>query len=480
MKSIDQVLIERFHYSSFKPGQKETIEHVIAGEDTLSILPTGTGKSLCYQLPSSFLRGAILIVSPLLSLMEDQVRLLRQQGEKNVIAINSMLSYSEKEYALSHLQNFRFIYISPEMLFQPKVLEQIKRLEIGLFVVDEAHCISQWGVDFRPEYAKLKDIKRRLGNPTTLALTATATDLVVADIHRLLFEETKKPAMIRLSVNRPEIVYKVVETAEKWETLRDFITTAQNPGIIYFSSKKRAEEIAEKIARETSLRVAFYHGDMSAQDRSVLQQQFIGNQLDVLCATSAFGMGVNKSNIRFVVHYHLPNSLEAYVQESGRAGRDGGLSQSLLLYQKGDEFIHHHLRQDNLVLQQQMKEFEQLSVEEMKHRLPMLNELQQKWIKGYLDGEYHLAELDQELTTKQFEKQSQLKEMLAYIHGEGCRRALILNYFNETLIQKETYCCDYCGLPDDLLLAKETNPVVEIVEAETWQEQLKKLFFEEI
>ncbi|WP_207694985.1 ATP-dependent DNA helicase RecQ [Enterococcus sp. DIV0212c] len=477
--NLEQVLYDKFGFNTFKPGQKEVIQQLLQKQDTLAVLPTGTGKSLCYQFVGQLVEGTVIIVSPLLSLMEDQAIQLQRKGETRVIALNSSLSFIEKQYVINHLGNYKFILVSPETLMQKEVRKKIARLKIALFVVDEAHCVSQWGVDFRPEYTKLAKIQEECGYPLTLALTATATPAVKKEIIKQVFTHRKHISEVIFSVNRPNIGLIVNQTTEKKDTLLFYLTQLKNKGIIYCATRKNAEMINQLIKEQTNLKTAFYHGGLTPNERSLLQQQFVSNQLDVLCATNAFGMGIDKPDVRFVIHYDCPDSLENYVQEFGRAGRDGQPSVAILLYQKGDESIHYYFQTESRLDRLLLNELSTSQVEDQEKFLPVLNEIQQKWLQGYLEKDYTIEELEQRLLRKEKERQQQLHSMLNYINEEKCRRVFIQQYFSEE--NKETTqenCCDRCGLSFDNYKVQIVQSPEENEISEQWEDILIRLFKE--
>lgn len=452
-----------FGFDSFRPGQEEIIQALLDGEDTLAILPTGTGKSLCYQLTGYLMDGMVLIVSPLLSLMEDQVTQLQKRGEKRVAAFNSLLSRAERGYVLRHLSQYKFLFLSPEMLTNTSLLEQLKKQDIALYVVDEAHCVSQWGVDFRPEYQQLGKIREHLGNPVTLALTATATDLVAKDIRQVLFD--RQPKEVRQSVNRQNISLFVRKTQQKEQELEQFMERAQGAAIIYCATKKEVERLYHLFRKRFS--VGYYHGGLDTAQRRQLQQQFVKNQLQFLIATNAFGMGIDKSDIRYVIHYDLPDSLENYVQEIGRAGRDQEESAAILLYQSGDERIHYFFNQ---LSREQRQNFE-LYLEYAAEQAPF-DELQKKWMELIQQSEKPENWVER-LKRQEKEKEFRLQQMLRYIHEEDCRRKFILAYFGEELSEKPQNCCDIDGAKVELLPKKKAFSKTEPLH---WESILLNLF----
>ncbi|KAF1301082.1 RecQ family ATP-dependent DNA helicase [Candidatus Enterococcus willemsii] len=459
---LEEALQKYFHYTHFRPGQKEVITSLLNGEDTLAVLPTGTGKSLCYQLTGYLQSGLVVIVSPLISLMEDQVTSFLRAGEKRVAALNGTLQAEEKKFILAHLSAYKFLFLSPEMLLQEAVLATLSREKIGLLVIDEAHCVSQWGIDFRPEYRNLDEAKRRLHSPLTLALTASATEKVREEIKTLLL--SPKQAEWIYSMNRPNIALLVEQSDDKLINLKQALRQQAGSGIIYCATRKKVEELYEELQGEFS--VGYYHGGLESNQRRMLQQQFLANELQFLIATNAFGMGINKPDIRLVVHYELPDNLENYMQEIGRAGRDGQQSYGLLLYQEGDERIHHFLQN---TAQAEREAFElKLSYQ----AIASLTDLQEKW---WQQTKKEGAELFlHHLKANEYEKKEKLAKMLAYVRYDGCRRAFLLKYFEETLIEEQDQCCDFhgCHLPERVVGSWDSPTFA------SWQSILIKMFKE--
>ncbi|PLR75616.1 ATP-dependent DNA helicase [Bacillus sp. V3-13] len=496
---LEALLKQFFDHDEFRPGQKETVESLLQGKHTLAMLPTGTGKSLCYQLAGYASEGAVLIVSPLLSLMQDQVEQMMMRGEKRAVAINSFLSRSEKRHVLNGLHRYKFIFISPEMLTVDFVIKRLASLHVSLFVIDEAHCISQWGYDFRPDYQRLGEIRIRLGDPLTLALTATATSEVRKDIIQSL--KIAEMNQIVFSVDRPNITLAAEHVEDfrfKQERLFHYATLLKGPGIIYFSSKRLAEQMAQFLRDKGIAKVMPYHGGMEQEDRILVQQQFLLGQLDIICATSAFGMGINKDNIRFVIHYHMPIQLESYLQEIGRAGRDGKASVAILLYSSGDEQLSAQLAEKELPSGAQLHRLESwliesgrtapehdLSAEEI-IRFCGFTEIQWRITKKYLLDGFHaklplketIARLAVFSNARAKFKSRKIEEMKKWVDGHSCRRKAILDYFSEATSLPAANCCDACGF--DLhhfenTIENEIQPNKETSGTDEWRKLLAEM-----
>jgi ATP-dependent DNA helicase RecQ len=339
-----QSYLARFGLSEFRRGQEAVIATVLAGRDCLCVMPTGGGKSLCYQLPAVALDGLTLVVSPLIALMKDQVDQLQALGLP-VSFINSTLSAAEQFDRLDRLAagEFRLLYVVPERFRSGRFLDAVRARGVKLLAVDEAHCISEWGHDFRPDYARLGRFRRLLGNPTTIALTATATDQVRRDIIEQL--DLHDPQTFITGFERPNLFYEVQRPggdSQKLGALGDFLRGTPGSGIIYTSTRKRAEEVAATIAEKIGRPTVVYHAGLLSDQRRKAQDDFMEGRREIVVATNAFGMGIDKADVRFVVHYNLPGSLEAYYQEAGRAGRDGLPSHCLMLYHASDRYIQEY------------------------------------------------------------------------------------------------------------------------------------------
>ncbi|QLE87245.1 DNA helicase RecQ [Shewanella sp. Scap07] len=382
-----------FGYRTFRSGQREVIEQACQGLDSLVIMPTGGGKSLCYQLPATMLPGLTIVVSPLISLMKDQVDSLTQMGVAAAY-LNSSLSREDTQgiYQKMHRGELKLLYVSPERLLMPNFIERMQALPLSLFAIDEAHCISQWGHDFRPEYALLGQLKQLFAHVPVMALTATADQVTRQDICTRL---GINPYVLLTSFDRPNIRYTVAEKLNAANQLRQFVQAQQgNSGIIYCSSRRRVDEVAERLTLQ-GYKAEAYHAGKTQQERADVQERFLRDQLDIVVATVAFGMGINKSNVRFVVHYDIPKSVEAYYQETGRAGRDGLDAEALMLFDPSDIGRVRHLIEQSEPGPQQQVEFHKLNT------------------------------------------------MAAFAEAQTCRRQVLLHYFDESATQA---CgnCDIC------------------------------------
>ena len=332
------VLKEIFGFDSFRPGQEEVIRTVLEGRDTLAVMPTGGGKSLCYQIPALMQESLTVIISPLISLMKDQVDSLIQSSVGDAATLHSGLSHEERWEVERRVREgeVKMLYVAPERLRSLEFVLALRRAGVGLFVVDEAHCISEWGHNFRPDYLFLPRVVKDLGNPPVLALTATATPRVREDILRSL--GMRSPEVVVTSFNRPNLTYRVIEAKKKESKLPlilEIIRRSPPPGIVYAMTRKECEELAAGL-RRSGVDAAHYHAGLGAAGRSKVQERFMTDEVPVVVATIAFGMGVDKPNVRFVVHANFPASLPAYIQEAGRAGRDGEPSECVVLYRSAD------------------------------------------------------------------------------------------------------------------------------------------------
>ena len=324
-----------FGFTSFRPLQLEIIRESIVGRDVLALLPTGGGKSLCFQLPALIRPGLTVVVSPLIALMKDQVDALQAAGVAATF-LNSSLAAGESRPRLRglHQGEYRLLYVAPERLMLPAFLDDLKRWNVNLFAVDEAHCISEWGHDFRPEYRQLSQLRPLFPGVPMMALTATATARVREDIVEQL--HLREPARFVASFNRPNLTYRVVIKSKAARQVLEFLRSRpRDSGIIYCQSRKGAEALAGQL-NENNIPARPYHAGLTRGERTEHQELFLRDEVRVICATIAFGMGINKPNVRFVIHYDLPKNIEGYYQETGRAGRDGLPAECLLLFSAGD------------------------------------------------------------------------------------------------------------------------------------------------
>lgn len=477
---LEQKLNEHFGYPSFRTGQKEVIEQLLDGRDVIALLPTGMGKSLCYQLPGYVFDKPVLIVSPLLSLMQDQVDQLKRLGEKRVVALNSFLSLEQKKYALHFLHEYRFIFTSPEMLTQPQVRERLAQIELSLVVADEAHCISQWGFDFRPDYLRIGEVLMEK-RPPILALSATATLSVLEDIKAYL--HMQEPFMFIHNVDRPNIhiaqnTFMVKE--EKFEWILQHVKNSEGPGIIYTQSRNKAENFSRQLL-EHGIVAAAYHAGKDAEDRQFIQQQFIAGDLQWIVATNAFGMGVHKNDIRQVIHESMPANISNYMQEIGRAGRDGKDALAILLYAEGDEHFAKYLATEDIPKKLHVDSYEQYrqahqSPDSMLHA-GEISETAYR-VLDYWMGQESIEAVKQRLVNMEIRKYEAVHEMMNIVLGSGCMREKIVSYFGQQLTHRPPNCCQNCGIDIEQLLIPRSE--VGIKQRITWEERLQNLLFADV
>ena len=391
------LLKQYFGFETFRPLQEEIIRDALAGKDVFALLPTGGGKSLCFQLPALARGGLTVVISPLIALMKDQVDSMQAAGVAATY-LNSSLTPDASRARLRGLHNgeFRLLYVAPERLLLSGFLADLQRWSVNLIAVDEAHCVSEWGHDFRPEYRQLAQLRSLFPNVPVMALTATATERVRVDIVEQL--HLREPSIYVASFNRPNLNYRVLPKAGPYDQTLEYVRSRRNEsGIVYCQSRKSAESVAERL-REDGVKAAPYHAGMQANDRGLNQEQFLRDEVKVICATIAFGMGINKPNVRFVIHYDLPKNVEGYYQETGRAGRDGLPSECLLLFSAGD------VVKLNMFLDEKPEAEKQIARE-------------------------------------------QLQRMVHYAESAECRRASLLEYFGEIFPHENCGACDNCLYP---------------------------------
>ena len=471
-------LREKFGFESFQPGQEEVVNRVVTGQDTLAILATGAGKSLTYQLPALLLDGTTVVVSPLIALMKDQIDMLRALDITQVVALNSTLSEDQEAAALERIRgrSVKIVFVTPEKLEDEAFMSLLQSIRVPLFVVDEAHCISQWGHDFRPAYLALGHVIERLGHPTVLALTATATPAVREDILHQLGIPHVKP--IVKGFDRPNLIYRVrraEKEADKFKILKSiFERDLHGTGIIYTATIKNALDVQKYLQDQLGIPAAVYHSKLQKHDRTAVHELFMDEHIRAVVATNAFGLGIDKPNIRFVVHYDLPGSVEAYTQEAGRSGRDGLPSNCVLIYRMSDTRVQNYFltgkypdieevqkvfgtleifgAQEGGVSMTDLRKILQLPLTKLKVILALLKK--GGFIETSSRSKYRLTEAARKnrdlvlnlasYETKKSYDQSKLAMMLQYAETTSCRRRFILNYFGEDYERTSCGACDNC------------------------------------
>ena len=469
---IEKIAREKLGFESLRAGQMEAVLAVLGGHDTLVVQPTGSGKSAIYQIAGLLMDGSTVIVSPLIALQKDQVDAISDQNSAEAVAVNSIQTISEVREKLARIDRgeVEFIFLAPEQLRKPETIDRLANANVSLFVVDEAHCISQWGHDFRPDYLGLRHAIEALGDPRVLALTATATARVREEIvDRLGMRRAK--VFVR-GFDRPNLYLRVDQfntEAEKRDALVHRARWADKPGIIYTGTRKAAEEIMRELADE-QIDAMFYHGGLKGKERHLIQERFMSGESEIIVATNAFGMGVDKADIRFVYHLDVPDSLDSYYQEIGRAGRDGQKAEAVLFYRREDigaqSFKTGQGRIEPELLERVATRIagedgpvdpETLADETGLSKRRLTSTLQRLEDAGATEtlptGEIRATETSDpgeaaRAATEEYEMRRQanrerLEQMRAYAETTGCRRELLLQYLGDSF-EGPCDACDNC------------------------------------
>jgi ATP-dependent DNA helicase RecQ len=466
---VRRTAAERFGYGDLRPGQLEAVEALLDGDDVLVVMPTGAGKSAVYQLAALLLDGPTVVVSPLIALQHDQMAGLGGAEGAEAVAVNSAQSGADTDSAWQAMTGgAEFVFLAPEQLAKDEVVERLAALRPSLLVIDEAHCISSWGHDFRPDYLRVGDVRARIGDPVVVALTATASPPVRAEIIERL--RMSPPLEVVRGFDRPNLwlsVQRFSDDAAKRQALVDVVRRQPMPGLVYVGTRADTERYAETLAAQ-GLRAAAYHAGLRAGLRHEVHEQFLAGDLDVVVATSAFGMGIDKPNVRFVVHAHISESLDAYYQEIGRGGRDGGPADATLLYREQDLGLRRFLGgggPDADVLAavaavlhtgpvstselvkglslSRPKVLNAVNLLELASCLAVSGRGRLRWVDADVDVAAGVERAAAVADERRRIDRSRLEMMRAYAETNGCRRQLLLGYFGEVLDQPCGHC-DTC------------------------------------
>ena len=401
-----ETLRKYFGHEAFRPGQEVMVNALTHHRDALGVMPTGAGKSMCYQVPALMMPGVAIVISPLISLMADQVAALKSAGVPAAY-LNSSLTPRQMDLAMQRARQgaYKIIYVAPERLETPSFQAMAQSMPVSLFAVDEAHCVSQWGQDFRPVYLRIADFVDSLPTrPVMGAFTATATERVRQDIIRLL--RLQNPETVTTGFDRPNLYFEVIRPKNRDAALMDILRRKRGEsGIVYCATRKAVEQVCDKLIR-AGIDATRYHAGLSDEERKENQEKFQYDTCPVMVATNAFGMGIDKSNVRFVIHYQMPRSMEAYYQEAGRAGRDGEAAECILLYNGSDIFTA-------------------------------------KWMIEHTEPNENMTAAEQ--SAVRYQDMNRLNRMVDYCTKPGCLRAFILRYFGENTAQDCGHCSACCG-----------------------------------
>jgi ATP-dependent DNA helicase RecQ len=473
VQRVRRVAKERFGYETLRGGQETAIHGLLNGHDTLAVMPTGSGKSAIYQIAALLIPGATVVISPLIALQQDQVEAIAEQDVGGAIQVNSTMRVGDRTEAFKDLEegDLEFMFLAPEQFNNPETLEKLQAAKPSLFVVDEAHCISEWGHDFRPDYLRLGTIIEALDHPLVLALTATAAPPVRTEIIERL--EMREPHIVVQGFDRPNIwlgVLRFEDKSEKQQSLIKAVVEAEKPGIVYAATRKQAEEVAELLQAQ-NVNAIFYHAGMKSKEREAAQITFMEDEAEVIVATTAFGMGIDKPNVRFVFHHSISDSVDAYYQEIGRAGRDGESARAILFYHPDDLNLRRFFASSGQIDLEQVEQVatvvqaqeETIDLKALKTQTD-LSKSKLRTALGHLEavdaiailpsGEVTATESSLDLNQlaaeaievqerhQQYER-SRLEMIRGYAEVQDCRRKYMLNYFGEELGEP---CgrCDRC------------------------------------